>query len=233
MTNSMPLALHARGARLGFLCSLAQAGPPGLWAMLQAEGVWQKTVRDDLTWLVQDGGTWPALTAASWPEWWRLLRHEAQWVKKQTNKRLQTAFAAYGRHHRQTLALWVMYKELETACRGSVTEPQYLVLPDLRAMVRKEILLERSTCSKATAELPRIGVGCRARSAVPVARTFGRRIDWQSTCAIPRDVQRPSPPTAYMPPKSATGLVARHGGAGRSTSTLRQHPGRSSRVFPG
>eukprot|EP00439_Symbiodinium_sp_Y106_P058806 s516_g8.t1 len=123
MTNSMPLALHARGTRIGFLCSLAQAGPPGLWAMLQAEGAWQRTVRDDLAWLVQGGGTWPDLTAASWPEWWHLLRHTAPWVKKQTNKRLQKAFAAYGRHHRQTAALWVMYKELEAACRGSSPSP--------------------------------------------------------------------------------------------------------------
>ena len=111
LTNSFPLELVATKARMSFLCSLAQSGPPELWAALQREQTWLGQRRKDLSGLVVDSPeTWPGLSEAFWPAWRKLLTLSAPWFKKQVQQRLLRDFARYIGQQRQYLALWSLHK---------------------------------------------------------------------------------------------------------------------------
>ena len=96
---------------MSFLCSLAQSGPPELWAALQREQTWLGQRRKDLSGLVVDSPeTWPGLSEAFWPAWRKLLTLSAPWFKKQVQQRLLRDFARYIGQQRQYLALWSLHK---------------------------------------------------------------------------------------------------------------------------
>ncbi|CAE7870876.1 unnamed protein product, partial [Symbiodinium microadriaticum] len=82
-TGCWRLELVATRARLSLLVSLALAGPPLLWAMLQSEAQWLQVIRDDLKWLVDsEEHQWPKVIEPAWPEWHALLRNAPQRFKR-------------------------------------------------------------------------------------------------------------------------------------------------------
>ncbi|CAE7036913.1 unnamed protein product [Symbiodinium sp. CCMP2592] len=110
LVDSPPLYQYARKSRLSFLLSLANHGPPCLWAVLQAEGQWCAQICADLQWLVDtDRSEWPAVHGAAWPEWWRQLRQSPGRFKRRLTKKAHEDFAQEKRTYGWQLGLWSMY----------------------------------------------------------------------------------------------------------------------------
>ena len=112
LTDAPPLEHLARKTRLSFLCSLVIAGPPVLWASLQAEQSWFECIRQDLTWLAEgDKTSWPAAQAASWPEWYQLLRTSTSWFKRQVTRRHRLELDKFRVQQCTALTLWALYRK--------------------------------------------------------------------------------------------------------------------------
>ncbi|CAE7580998.1 unnamed protein product [Symbiodinium sp. CCMP2592] len=107
LADSVPLELFAKKSRLGLLLSMVIAGPPSLWAIIQAEQGWMACLRDDLAWLASANPTsWPALDVSAWPQWWHLMKLGPGSFRKQVAKRIAEDFEAYKVEIRPKLCLW-------------------------------------------------------------------------------------------------------------------------------
>ena len=140
-TGCWRLDLIARRARVSLLMSLVQAGPPLLWAMLQSEGTWFSTLRQDLQWLVnEEADQWPAVTAPAWPEWYHLLKSSPQKIRRRLRKRLCQAHAAQCHEDTILLCQWHCCKTLAAKQRQPVPELQWVCLMCNRSLKTKAAL---------------------------------------------------------------------------------------------
>ncbi|CAE6939333.1 Pol [Symbiodinium sp. CCMP2592] len=112
-TGCWKLDLVARRARLSLLASLVVAGPDLLWATLQAEGSWLKTVRGDLEWPVGcDSADWPRLDAAGWPAWFTLIRDQTARFKRRVALRLKATHKEVCASDVVLVCQWAMFRTL-------------------------------------------------------------------------------------------------------------------------
>ena len=112
-TGCWRLELVATRARLSLLVSLATAGPPLLWAMLQSEAKWLQVLQADLQWLVSpEEPQWPKVIEPAWPEWHFLLRTAPQRFKRFLRRRLCQAHAEQCERDAALLGQWHCYRAL-------------------------------------------------------------------------------------------------------------------------
>ena len=112
-TGCWRLELVATRARLSLLVSLALAGPPLLWAMLQSEAQWLQVIRDDLKWLVDsEEHQWPKVIEPAWPEWHALLRNAPQRFKRALRRKLCQVHAEQCETDAALLGQWHCYRSL-------------------------------------------------------------------------------------------------------------------------
>ena len=95
-TQHLPLDVLLRVKRLRYVLTLVRSAPPALWALLHYEERWKASVRLDFEWLRKyDTGTWPVFTAATWPEWWHLLKQQPADFRRAIRRAGRAAAAAY------------------------------------------------------------------------------------------------------------------------------------------
>ncbi|CAE7241174.1 unnamed protein product [Symbiodinium sp. CCMP2592] len=106
------LQLVARKARLSLIASMAKTAPLALWAALQEEESWLRTVAADLAWLRQGAeDSWPPLGPAHWLQWRNILRDSTAWYKRQVAAKTKGASMAYYKAQRVALSLWAIYRK--------------------------------------------------------------------------------------------------------------------------
>ncbi|CAE7562185.1 Pol [Symbiodinium sp. CCMP2456] len=114
ITKCRPLEILAFRARVSLLLSLVKAAPPTLWGMLQEEGQWILQARRDLEKLVgKDEDKWPAVSSATWPEWWHLLKESPMKVKRAVARRMNSDFEAYQKKEIGNICLWALQRDLQ------------------------------------------------------------------------------------------------------------------------
>ncbi|CAE7414905.1 Pol, partial [Symbiodinium sp. CCMP2456] len=114
ITKCRPLEILAFRARVSLLVSLVKAAPPTLWGMLQEEGQWILQARRDLEKLVgKDEDKWPAVSSATWPEWWHLLKESPMKVKRAVARRMNSDFEAYQKKEIGNICLWALQRDLQ------------------------------------------------------------------------------------------------------------------------
>ena len=112
-TGCWRLELVATRARLSLLVSLAKAGPPLLWAMLQSEAKWLQVIQADLKWLISsEEHQWPQVIEPAWPEWHALLRTAPQRFKRFLRRKLCQAHAEQCESDAALLGQWHCYRTL-------------------------------------------------------------------------------------------------------------------------
>ncbi|CAE7766735.1 unnamed protein product [Symbiodinium sp. CCMP2456] len=119
-TGCWPLEMHARRSRISALISLATAGPPVLWAILQNEAQWMRQLRQDLEWLVHgEEEQWPLLDAAAWPHWHHVLTTSPARVKRRAKRRNRQDFEAYKEEEAVLVCQWFLYRTIAGARGGN------------------------------------------------------------------------------------------------------------------
>ena len=108
LTQVAPLEFLARKSRLSLLCAMARTGPSTLWAVLQEEHEWLDVLQRDLQWLSQGSDKWPALHAASWPQWCQLLVDSPTSFKRQVAVATHKELEKWRQQDKITICLWAM-----------------------------------------------------------------------------------------------------------------------------
>ena len=112
-TGCWTLEMFARRSRVSALVSLTKRAPPILWAMLQNEGEWCAQLQSDLRWLTTgEEDQWPETSEEAWPQWWHLLREQAQRVKRCTNRAIAKEFCQYKVQAAIDVCKWYLYRQL-------------------------------------------------------------------------------------------------------------------------
>ena len=79
---------------------------------------------EDLRWLVQGASEdWPNTEAASWPQWWHLLRDHPQWVKVRVKRRNEEDFIAYKESAATDVCLWHLQRSMCAPAGARDAEP--------------------------------------------------------------------------------------------------------------
>ncbi|CAE7899283.1 unnamed protein product [Symbiodinium sp. KB8] len=110
-TGCWRLELQGIKHRCSLLTNMVTNGPDALWAILQAEETWLRTLRADLVAVSAEFKHMPQPTAASWPQWWHFIRDYPGRFKLGVKRYLRKEHERQCQEEVILVGLWGIYRE--------------------------------------------------------------------------------------------------------------------------
>ena len=136
-TRVLPLHLIAAQRRIGMLIAIVETDSPAIWALLQLEKHWLKTLTDDFRALLPSSDGWPSFSSDSWPLWWHTFKSRKAEVKRAAKHRTEHLFDEYLAAEAKQLLLADMYREALREVGNVEGVPQWTCGPCRRAFKSK------------------------------------------------------------------------------------------------